>query len=139
MRRVFLSFSEDASMPPMSVQRLGEAITHLATRTPKPWRTTRRLRRVVARAPSCALRQSSAASSWLPELPEEELALLLASDPEPWPTSWFPESSPWRTTRRLRRVVARAPLLRTEAVLSRILLAAVAARRGVRSFACIGS
>ena len=28
MRRVFLSFSEDASMPPMSVQRLGEAITH---------------------------------------------------------------------------------------------------------------
>ena len=89
--------------------------------------------------PSCALRQSSAASSWLPELPEEELALLLASDPEPWPTSWFPESSPWRTTRRLRRVVARAPLLRTEAVLSRILLAAVAARRGVRSFACIGS
>ena len=81
MRRVFLSFSEDASMPPMSVQRLGEAITHLATRTPKPW----------------------------------------------------------RTTRRLRRVVARAPLLRTEAVLSRILLAAGAARRGARSFACIGS
>ena len=44
--------------------------------------------------PSCALRQSSAASSWLPELPEEEFALLLASDPEPWPTSWFSESSP---------------------------------------------
>ena len=74
-------FFEDASMPPMSVQRLGEAITHLAARTrnrggrrsdydvpslapllrteavlsrillvaglaartPKPWRTTRRL------------------------------------------------------------------------------------------------
>ena len=44
--------------------------------------------------PSCALRQSSAASSWLPELPEEEFALLLASDPEPWPTLWFSESSP---------------------------------------------
>ena len=50
MRRVFLFF-EDASMPPMSVQRLGEAITHLAARTPKPWRTTRRLRRAIARAP----------------------------------------------------------------------------------------
>ena len=80
-------FFEDASMPPMSVQRLGEALTHLAARTPKPWRTTRRLRRAVARAPSCALRQSSAASSGSshPETVEDDAAITTCRRSRPPP------------------------------------------------------
>ena len=39
---VFFFFFRSCEIAAESLRRLGEALTHLATRTPKPWRATRR-------------------------------------------------------------------------------------------------